>query len=139
MEKQSAKKCIKTLNEELNKTVDKYNEVYKDEKSTTNDVLEYGEKIINLQAKLINTLEKSASDMIKFLESLEQFEADMIMCEEAWDTCDGMPKLTKEFYDRWTELQSLRNKLLGYALGKAKTYEEIEKEANMQASFHNHP
>lgn len=67
-------------------------------------------------------------EYISFLKDLEQFEADWIMCDECWDTEDGMPKFTKEFYDRWIELQNKRNKLLGHDLGKAKTYDEIQKE-----------
>lgn len=47
------------------------------------------------------------------LEAYEQWEADMIADNKCWNTADGLPKFTQSIYDRFMELQEMRNKVLG--------------------------
>lgn len=41
----------------------------------------------------------------------EKWEADLIMCDDAWR--GSLPTLTQELYDRMIELQEMRNEALG--------------------------
>lgn len=46
-------------------------------------------------------------------EAWEKWEADLLDTAECWDTEDGLPKLNQDLYDRWGELQELRNEAFG--------------------------
>jgi hypothetical protein len=47
------------------------------------------------------------------LEAYEAWEGDMIMGGECWVTADGLPRMTQGLYDRWIEIQNMRNRALG--------------------------
>jgi len=53
------------------------------------------------------------TDMVKLLKAYEQWEADLIMSDEAWDNGRAaLPTLTYPLYDKLLELQAERNRLL---------------------------
>jgi hypothetical protein len=52
------------------------------------------------------------SALIAVLKAYEQWEADLILCPEAWEGEAGMPTLTHELYDRLIEIQTMRNQAL---------------------------
>jgi hypothetical protein len=57
----------------------------------------------------------TAEEIIKALEVLvmyEQWEADVIMCDQAWNTQDGLPHMTQELWDSFLNVQEARNKAL---------------------------
>lgn len=93
----------------------------------TFDIFEDGEKYCRGIVFDIKELQVNEDKMTNLLKKLEQFEADLIERDEVWNTEDGLPKVTKEFYDRWIDLQTERNNLLGRNLGEAKKAEEILK------------
>lgn len=78
-------------------------------------------------ARIIAKLLIENTEYKKYLEALEVFEAELIECDECWDTESGLPTITKEFYDKWIQLQHGRNELLGRNIDKARTYDEIMK------------
>lgn len=46
------------------------------------------------------------------LRAYEKWEADIINTGTSWNTEDGLPKLNQAQYDRWIELQEMRDKAL---------------------------
>ncbi len=57
--------------------------------------------------------ESNAERFRAVLEAYEQWEADLLMCGEAWSTPSGLPRMTQALYDRWMEIQAMRNDALG--------------------------
>lgn len=45
------------------------------------------------------------------LEAYEQWEADLIMCDEAWQE-RSLPCFTQKLWDRFLEIQHMRNRAL---------------------------
>lgn len=126
VEKKHIKEHIENLLKRIDSAVKQYEDVYYDEESMANDALDYAKDVMMLQDRLIKALLTSERNITKLLEDIEQFEADMLTDDEVWKTEDDMPKFTREFYDRWIELQNKRNKLLGHDLEKAKTFDKIQ-------------
>ena len=60
-----------------------------------------------------------------FAKQIEDFEAELIEDNEVWDTEDGLPKITQKFYDKWIDLQNLRNKILNRNMPEARKSDEI--------------
>lgn len=52
------------------------------------------------------------SQALAVLKGYEQWEADLVLCSEAWNTANGLPQLTQALYDRLMELQAQRNRAL---------------------------
>lgn len=57
-----------------------------------------------------NPLVKRIATLEAVLKFYEQWEADLILCSEAW--ANGLPRMTQELYDRWMEIQTKRNAAL---------------------------
>lgn len=55
-------------------------------------------------------LRAAISDAAAFLKRIDDWEGSVILSDEVWATSDGMPKLTRELYDQWIELQDERNR-----------------------------
>ena len=53
---------------------------------------------------------KRAQELEKVLCRYEQWEADLLMDDQAWGS--GLPCFTQGLYDKWMELQEQRNKVL---------------------------
>lgn len=51
-------------------------------------------------------------EAIQLLKDIEKWEAKWILDDKAWNTSDGLPKLTFELYDEWIVLQGRRNKII---------------------------
>lgn len=51
----------------------------------------------------------AVQDLLAACKAYEQWEADLVLCSEAWSTGDGLPRMTQELYDRFMEIQALRN------------------------------
>jgi hypothetical protein len=52
------------------------------------------------------------NDVIQLLIDWERWQGDLVLCSEAWDTKDGLPKLTQDLNDRLIALQLRRNVVL---------------------------
>ena len=50
--------------------------------------------------------------LLSWVASVEQWEADLLATDDAWRGNDGLPRFTQGLYDRWLELQAERNRLL---------------------------
>ncbi len=50
--------------------------------------------------------------LLDVLRAYERWEADLILCREAWDTADGLPRFTQDLYDRFMEIQAMRNRVM---------------------------
>lgn len=50
-----------------------------------------------------------AGEMYKFLQELDDWEGELLLTDEAW--INALPRFTEKLYDRWIELQIVRNKL----------------------------
>lgn len=48
------------------------------------------------------------------LQEYEKWEADLVECDEVWDTEDGLPKMTQALHDRFMAIQEKRNKALSW-------------------------
>ena len=56
-------------------------------------------------------LRAAAADAAALLKRIDHWEGSVILADEVWATSDGMPKLTRELYDQWIELQDERNRV----------------------------
>jgi hypothetical protein len=65
----------------------------------------------------------AARDLLAFAEAHKAWEAKVAMCDEVWDTADGLPHLTQELQDEWTQLQTMRNAAVAKAKGNAQRRE----------------
>lgn len=57
--------------------------------------------------------ERRLREALSVLEGYEKLEAELIMCNEVWDSASGLPQLPERFYERFIELQVRRNDVLG--------------------------
>jgi hypothetical protein len=57
-------------------------------------------------------LTKACESQAELLRDYARWEGDLVLCPEAWDTKDGLPKLTQELHDRLIALQVRRNVIL---------------------------
>ena len=53
---------------------------------------------------------RRAQELEKVLRGYEQWEADLLMNDQAWGS--GLPHFTQELQDKWMELQGQRNRVL---------------------------
>jgi hypothetical protein len=61
----------------------------------------------------------AAPDLLALAKAYEQWEADLILCCEAWDGGTAeYPRLTEKLYDRMLEIQAARNAAIAKATGK---------------------
>ena len=51
-----------------------------------------------------------STEIIGILEAIEQWEADLLNTDSAWE--DGLPRFTKQLYERWMAIQELMNRSL---------------------------
>lgn len=58
-----------------------------------------------------NEARERAEKAEKLLKKYECFEAAMIEDDEVWK--NGLPQFTQELYQKWMELQTERNEILG--------------------------
>lgn len=56
-------------------------------------------------------------DLLAVAKAYEQWEADIIMCEECWAPggMAGLPRITQKLWDRLIEIQTLRNAAINKA------------------------
>lgn len=64
-------------------------------------------------------------ELESYLEKLEKFEAELILCDDCWRATDGLSKITQKFYDKCVDLQTERNNLLGRDLGADRKFNEL--------------
>lgn len=72
----------------------------------------------SLQHEANAHLMATAPELLAYAEAVNQWEADMILSQEAWG--GGMrefPTFTEELWDRWLELQAMRNAAVMKAKG----------------------
>jgi len=55
-------------------------------------------------------LQKNLDAAREVLRTYEKWEADLILCSEAWS--NGLPQMTQKLYDRWIAIQEQRNHAL---------------------------
>jgi len=69
--------------------------------------------IVSYRKKVGDVNERRLREALSVLEGYEKLEADLIMCDEVWDTESGLPQLPERFYVRFVDLQVRRNDVLG--------------------------
>lgn len=58
-------------------------------------------------------------ELLDVVRAYEQWEADLVGDNKAWQTEDGLPHLTQELYDELMELQAARNAAIARVEGRA--------------------
>jgi hypothetical protein len=53
------------------------------------------------------------------LEAYAKWEADVLDCAEAWDVESRLPRMTQALYDRWVEIQLMRDEALGLTVARS--------------------
>jgi hypothetical protein len=51
----------------------------------------------------------ASPDLLALAKAYEQWEADLIVCHEAWEGGRALPEFTQSLWDRLLELQTMRN------------------------------
>lgn len=74
----------------------------------------------------------SSVELRDALKAIEQWEADLLMDDSAW--VNGLPVFTQELYDRWIEVQAMRNNALAKADGKASVKPVFQSESQSEGN-----
>ena len=69
------------------------------------------------QAYEKSRLANAAPDLLAYAKAVEAWEAKLLMKDDSWR--NGLPVFTQELYDKWMELQAVRNAAIKKAKGES--------------------
>lgn len=71
-----------------------------------------------LQVEMLANKIAAAPELLAVAKAYERWEADLILCDVAW--VGSTPRITQQLWDRFLEIQAMRNKAIAKAEGESK-------------------